>query len=97
MALAHESACGGFPECLYGGAVVSVSVGDSTAFPGAQARGQIAPRRLQTDQRLLNAMALYLIVAWRIHSSTMAGRAYPDVPCDVMFEPREWHTIYTMQ
>jgi Transposase Tn5 dimerisation domain len=52
---------------------------------------------LQTEQRLLNAMALYLIVAWRIRSITMAGRTYPDVPCDLVFEPREWHTIYTMQ
>jgi hypothetical protein len=58
---------------------------------------QIEPLRLQTAQRLLNAIALYLIVAWRIHSITMVGRAYPDVPCEVVFEPREWHTIYTMQ
>jgi hypothetical protein len=58
---------------------------------------QVEQLRLQTDQRLLNAMALYLIVAWRIHNITMAGRAYPDAPCDVVFEPREWHTIYTMQ
>jgi hypothetical protein len=42
-------------------------------------------------------MALYLIVAWRIHNITMASRAYPKAPCDVVFEPREWHTIYTMQ
>jgi hypothetical protein len=58
---------------------------------------QLEQIRLQTDHRLLNAMALYLIVAWRIHSITMAGRAHPDVPCDMVFEPREWHTIYTMQ
>jgi Transposase Tn5 dimerisation domain len=58
---------------------------------------QIEQLRVQTEQRLLNAMALYLIVAWRIHNITMAGRAYPDAPCDVVFEPREWHTIYTMQ
>jgi hypothetical protein len=58
---------------------------------------QIEPLRLQTDQRLLNAMALYLIVAWRIHRITMAGRTYPDGPCDLVFEPQEWHTLYTMQ
>jgi Transposase Tn5 dimerisation domain len=58
---------------------------------------QIERLRLQTDQRLLNAIALYLIVAWRIHNITMAGRAYPDAPCDMVFEPREWHTIDTMQ
>ena len=53
--------------------------------------------RLQTEQRLLNALAIYLIVAWRIHNITMAGRAYPAVPCEVVFEPQEWHTLYTMQ
>jgi hypothetical protein len=58
---------------------------------------QLAQIRVQTDHRLLNAMALYLLVAWRIHSITMAGRAHPDVPCDVVFAPREWHTIDTMQ
>jgi Transposase Tn5 dimerisation domain len=52
---------------------------------------------VQTDQRLLNAMALYLMVAWRIHTITLAGRAYPDAPCAVVFDPREWHTIYPMQ
>jgi hypothetical protein len=52
---------------------------------------------VQTEQRLLNAMALDRIVAWRIHQITVAGRAYPDVPCDVVFEPRGGHTIYTMQ
>jgi hypothetical protein len=58
---------------------------------------QIELLRVQTDPRLLNAMTLYLIVAWRIHNITMAGGAYPDAPCDVVFEPREWHTISTMQ
>jgi hypothetical protein len=58
---------------------------------------QIEQVRVQTAQRLLNAMALSLIVARRIHSITMAGRTYPDGPCDLVFEPQEWHTIYTMQ
>ena len=34
--------------------------------------------RVQTEQRLLNAIAFYPIVAWRIQSITMVGRAYPD-------------------
>jgi len=57
---------------------------------------QIEPLRVQTDQRLLNAMALYLIVAWRIHHITMASRAYPHAPGDMRFEPLEWHTMSTM-
>jgi hypothetical protein len=53
--------------------------------------------RVQTDQRFLNALAIDVIAAWRIHNITMAGRAYPEVSCEVVFEPRAWHTLYTMQ
>jgi hypothetical protein len=38
---------------------------------------KIEQLRVQTDQRLLNALAIYVIVAWRLHNITMAGRAYP--------------------
>jgi hypothetical protein len=58
---------------------------------------QLEQWRVQTAQRGLNALAIYLIVAWRLHHSTMAGRAYPAMSCEVVFEPREWHTLYTMQ
>ena len=58
---------------------------------------QIEQVRVQTDQRLLNALALYVIVAWRIHTITMAGRVYPAISCEVVFEPREWHTLSTIQ
>ena len=27
----------------------------------------------------------------------MTARAYPQAPCEVVFEPREWRTIFTMQ
>jgi Transposase Tn5 dimerisation domain len=37
------------------------------------------------------------MVAWRIHRITMVGRADPEVPGEVVFEPREWHTMYPMQ
>jgi hypothetical protein len=58
---------------------------------------QIEQLRLQTEQRVRNAIAISLIIAWRIHLITMAGRAYPKVSCAVVFEPREWQTISTMQ
>jgi Transposase Tn5 dimerisation domain len=38
-----------------------------------------------------------VIVAWRIHTITMAGRTYPEESCEVVFEPQEWSTLYTMQ
>jgi Transposase Tn5 dimerisation domain len=58
---------------------------------------QIEQMRVQTEQRLLHALAMYVIVAWRIHNITMASRAYPAMSCEVVFEPREWRTLYTMQ
>jgi hypothetical protein len=57
---------------------------------------QIEQLRVQTKPRLVNALAVYLIVAWRIHPITMLSRAYPEVSCEVVFEPQEWQTIYTM-
>jgi hypothetical protein len=58
---------------------------------------QVEQLRVQTKPRLVNALAVYLIVAWRIHTITMLSRAYPVVSCEVVFEPREWQAIYTMQ
>jgi IS4 transposase len=51
--------------------------------------------RLETAQRLLNALAIYLIIAWHINTITMRGRAYPDASSERVFEPREWQTIYS--
>jgi Transposase Tn5 dimerisation domain len=59
--------------------------------------GKSAPWRVQTAQRFLKALALDVIVAWRIHNITMAGRADPEVSCAVVFEPQAWATLSTMQ
>jgi hypothetical protein len=58
---------------------------------------QIEQLRVQTEQRLLNTLAMDMLVAGRVHTITMAGRAYPEVSCEVVFVPQEWHTLYTMQ
>jgi hypothetical protein len=58
---------------------------------------QIERLRLETTPRLLNALAIYLIIAWRIQTITMMGRAYPEASCEAVFEPHEWQTIYMMQ
>ena len=54
---------------------------------------QIEQVRVQTEPRLLNALAIYVIMAWCIHNITMASRAYPAMSCEVVFAPREWHTL----
>jgi hypothetical protein len=57
---------------------------------------QIEKLRLETDRRLLNAIAIYLIVAWRIHTITMQSRERPHRPCEIVFSEQEWKTIYLM-
>ena len=47
--------------------------------------GQIKQWRVQTDQRFLHALAISLIVAWRIHHITLACRAYPEGSCEGVF------------
>ena len=37
--------------------------------------------RLETPERLEKCLAVYLIVAWRIHHITQAAREHPTVPC----------------
>ena len=53
--------------------------------------------RLETDQRLLNGIGVYLVVAWRVHIITMQSRAWPDESCELIFSAQEWKTIYLMQ
>lgn len=53
--------------------------------------------RLHTRARMQNALAVYLIVAWRVHLITMLSRAHPASPASTVFTDLEWRTIYLMQ
>lgn len=50
--------------------------------------------QLEHIQRLEPAIAFYLIIAWRVLLLTMTGRNCPDMPCEVVFETKEWKAIY---
>ncbi len=50
--------------------------------------------RLSTLERLEPALALYLIIAWRIQYLTLLGRATPELPCDAVLDPAEWQAVY---
>jgi hypothetical protein len=50
--------------------------------------------QLSTLERLEPALALYLIIAWRLQYLTLLGRATPDLPCDAVLDPAEWHAVY---
>ena len=50
--------------------------------------------QLETADRLKVAIALYMIVSYRVLFMIKAGRESPDLPCDTIFEEEEWKTIY---
>jgi len=52
--------------------------------------------QLETADRLMPCVMLYMIVAWRTLMVTMLGRECPDMPCDVLFEEHEWKSVYTV-
>jgi hypothetical protein len=46
--------------------------------------------QLKTDESIKPAIALYMIIAWRVLYVMKLGRECPDLPCDVVFEEEEW-------
>ena len=42
--------------------------------------------RLQTDKCLENSIAVYLILAWRIHHIAMISRERGDESCEIIYE-----------
>lgn len=54
---------------------------------------QVEKLQLQTPERLLACLGLYLIVAWRVLYLTMLGRVCPDLPCTVVFADAEWKAV----
>ncbi len=58
---------------------------------------QIEKLRLEAPERLERCLAVYMIIAWRLHHLTHVARAYPNAPCTAVFEVKEWRTIYLLQ
>jgi hypothetical protein len=52
--------------------------------------------QLQTVDRLKPALALYMIIGWRILAMTMLGRSCPDIPCTSIFDEDEWRAVYVV-
>lgn len=50
--------------------------------------------QLQSRERIEAALAVYLIVAWRVLYLTRLGRTVPDLSCEVAFSPQEWKAVY---
>lgn len=56
---------------------------------------RVEDRQFETLERLMNCVAVYSIIAWRIMYLCRLGRECPDLDCEVVFEPSEWKSVYT--
>jgi Domain of unknown function (DUF4338)/Transposase DNA-binding/Transposase Tn5 dimerisation domain len=56
---------------------------------------RVEARQLEQAHRLLNCLAIDLIVAWRIYHLTALGEQTPEVPCTIYFTDAEWKALCT--
>ncbi len=55
---------------------------------------RIEGRQFETLERLLNCLAVYSIIAWKVMYLSRIGRECPDLNCEIIFEPSEWKSVY---
>jgi len=55
---------------------------------------KVEERHFETLDRVLNVVAIYQIIAWRVAYLCYLGRQCPDLNCEVVFEPCEWKAVY---
>ena len=55
---------------------------------------QVEKIMLETRSRLLNCLAMYHIIAWRILHLTYLNRTSPDQPCTTVFADHEWKPVW---
>ena len=52
--------------------------------------------QLDTKERIEKALALYIMVAWRIMFLMRLGRTCPELPADLVFDPLEWKVSFRL-
>ena len=52
--------------------------------------------QLGDSQRLQTALALYMLIAWRINRLMRLGRNCPELPADVALDSQEWQAAYIL-
>lgn len=55
---------------------------------------RIESRYFERLGRLLNCLAVYTIVAWKVFYLCRLSRECPDIDCEVIFDPSEWKPVY---
>lgn len=54
----------------------------------------VEERLFEYMDRLLTCIAIYVIVAWRTLYVCRVSRGCPDAPCESVFEPAEWKSVW---
>ncbi len=52
--------------------------------------------QLSTMERVERALALFLVVAWRVARLMRLGRSVPDLEAELLFEVDEWQAAYIL-
>jgi hypothetical protein len=52
--------------------------------------------QLADTEKLQTALALYMVIAWRINRLMRLGRTLPELPADLLFEPDEWRAAFIL-
>ncbi len=52
--------------------------------------------QLAAIEKLERALAVYMVVAWRIARLMRLGRTCPDLEAELLFEPEEWQAAYLL-
>ncbi|HSF39392.1 MAG TPA: IS4 family transposase [Thermoanaerobaculia bacterium] len=94
MAFSEQSARGELCSGLRDSPVVSLSLAIEVYFHIMKNGCKVEQLQLQSRDRIEVALALYLIVAWRVLYLTRLGRTVPDLSCKVAFSPQEWRAVY---
>jgi hypothetical protein len=55
---------------------------------------RIEERLFEYMERLLTAVAVYMVVAWRTLYVCRLGRSCPEISCEAVFEPAEWKSVW---
>lgn len=57
---------------------------------------RIEALQLGDIERIETALALYLVVAWRLNRLMRLGRGLPDLPAQLLFDKDEWQAAYVL-
>ena len=55
---------------------------------------EVEKLQLETTDRLMAAVAVYLIVAWRVLYLVRLGRECPEMTCEAVLMPEEWQSVW---